>query len=55
MKIGNLEVYGVIYKITNKINRKIYIGQTIEGFKKRYKNNLKKYTHNIYGENEEMI
>ena len=46
MKIGNLEVYGVIYKITNKVNGKVYIGQTIEGFKKRYKNNLKKYTHN---------
>ncbi|MGN1358669.1 MAG: GIY-YIG nuclease family protein [Bacilli bacterium] len=36
MKIGNLEVYGVIYKIRNKINNKIYIGQTTQGFDKRY-------------------
>lgn len=37
MKIGNLEVYGVIYKIENKTNGKVYIGQTIQGFCKRYK------------------
>ena len=38
MKIGNLECYGVIYKITNKVNGKVYIGQTSKsgGFKKRY-------------------
>lgn len=36
MKIGNLDIYGVIYKITNKINGKVYIGQTIDGFKIRY-------------------
>lgn len=36
MKIGNIEVYGIIYKITNKINGKCYIGQTIKGFDKRY-------------------
>ena len=38
MKIGNLEVYGVIYKITNKVNNKVYIGQTKQkrGFKGRY-------------------
>ena len=48
MKIGNLEVYGIIYKITNKINGKVYIGQTIQkgGFDRRYCHNLKKYTHN---------
>lgn len=39
MKIGNLEVYGVIYKIENLINGKIYIGQTADkrGFDGRYK------------------
>lgn len=36
MKIGNLEVYGIIYKITNLINNKIYIGQTTAGFNRRY-------------------
>ena len=46
MKIGNLEVYGVIYKITNKVNGKVYIGQTITGFDRRYGNNLSKRTSN---------
>lgn len=36
MKIGNLECYGIIYKITNKINNKVYIGQTKQGFNLRY-------------------
>jgi hypothetical protein len=38
MKIGNLEIYGVIYKIKNKINDKYYIGQTADkrGFNGRY-------------------
>lgn len=36
MKIGNLEVYGIIYKITNLVNGKVYIGQTINGFDSRY-------------------
>lgn len=48
MKIGNLEVYGVIYKITNKVNGKVYIGQTKNGFKSRYGGNLYKNTKNIY-------
>lgn len=55
MKIGNLEVYGIIYKIENMINSKVYIGQTIHerGFDGRYKFNGKgiervyKY-HNFY-------
>ena len=38
IRINNLEVYGVIYKITNKINDKIYIGQTVQGFDRRYHN-----------------
>lgn len=36
MKIGNLEVYGIIYKITNKVNNKVYIGQSMYGFNERY-------------------
>lgn len=36
MKIGNLEIYGVIYKLVNKKNKKVYIGQTTMGFEKRY-------------------
>lgn len=50
MKIGNLEVYGIIYKITNIKNNKSYIGQTIDekGFDGRYHNSLEKNTHNVY-------
>lgn len=52
MKIGNLEVYGVIYKITNKVNNKVYIGQTVLGFKKRYGNtNWWDKTHNEHLKN----
>ena len=36
MKIGNVECYGIIYKIENLVNHKIYIGQTTRGFKYRY-------------------
>lgn len=38
IKIGNLEVYGIIYKIENIVNNKVYIGQTTrkDGFKGRY-------------------
>lgn len=32
----NKKYYGIIYKIENLINGKIYIGQTVQGFKKRY-------------------
>ena len=33
---SNLEVYGTIYLIRNKVNGKCYIGQTINGFDGRY-------------------
>lgn len=36
MQLNNLEVYGVIYKITNNINNKVYIGQTTRSFDRRY-------------------
>lgn len=47
MKVGQLDVYGIIYKITNKINGKVYIGQTIHPFHQRYKGSKwYEYTHN---------
>ena len=47
--IGNIEIYGYIYNITNRINGKIYIGQTINGFDNRYRcGNADKYNHNIH-------
>lgn len=38
MRIGSIEVYGIIYKITNKISKKVYIGITTRprGFLDRY-------------------
>ena len=40
--------YGIIYKITNTINNKIYIGQTTRknGFDGRYRSSLEQNTHN---------
>ena len=45
-----MEVYGIIYLIENKINNKMYIGQTTDknGFDGRYQNDLYKHTHNEY-------
>ena len=38
LKIGNIETYGIIYKIENLVNGKVYIGQTTRnnGFDGRY-------------------
>lgn len=47
-----LKIYGVIYKITNKINNKVYIGQTTRNFDERYCYNLEKNTHNEYLKND---
>ncbi|SCI12266.1 group I intron endonuclease [uncultured Clostridium sp.] len=52
MFIGNIEVYGIIYKIRNKINDKVYIGQCTDKFKRRYKGKRWwDYTHNIHLKN----
>jgi len=45
-KVSTTNFYGIIYKITNNINGKIYIGQTKNTFNKRYKNNFEKYAIN---------
>lgn len=44
------DVYGVIYKITNLVNKKVYIGQSIWGFDGRYGSveRLGKNTHNAH-------
>lgn len=34
--LSNREIYGYVYKITNKINKKVYIGVTNRSFDKRY-------------------
>ena len=43
-----MEVYGIIYKIRNKINNKIYIGQTINDFDIRYSGGNIYNTQNTY-------
>ena len=42
------EIYGIIYVIRNKVNNKLYIGQTTDknGFNGRYNYNILKRTHN---------
>ena len=35
-EVVKLKIYGIIYKIENSINKKVYIGQTIQKFSKRY-------------------
>ena len=39
-------VYGVIYLVINKINNKIYVGQTVGSFQDRYNGDIAKNTHN---------
>lgn len=46
-----MKKYGIIYLIRNKINNKIYIGQTVKTFKSRYGGNLLKFTHNVHLKN----
>lgn len=36
MKVNNVEVYGIVYKIVNNTNGRVYIGQTKNGFDNRY-------------------
>lgn len=47
IKIGNLEVYGIIYKIENLVNHKVYIGQTTrkDSLKGNY---IEKYSFNNF-------
>ena len=40
-------IYGYIYKVTNSINGKVYIGQTTVGFDERYHGGIKA-THNSH-------
>lgn len=42
------EKFGTIYMVRNKVNNKIYFGQTTDknGFNRRYKNNIAKNSHN---------
>lgn len=38
--------YGVIYLVVNKVNDKVYVGQTIRTFKDRYNGDIFNNTHN---------
>ena len=44
------EVYGIIYMIKNKINGKIYFGQTKHTFEKRYNSNDEKIVNDVSNE-----
>ena len=41
-------MYGIIYKITNLVNNKVYIGQTRQKLKRRFKQHINKANANIY-------
>lgn len=43
--------YGVIYTIENKVNGKIYVGQTTKNFNERYGGDIEKNTHNKHLQN----
>ena len=49
--MSKIERYGVIYVIRNKVNNKVYIGQTVNNFHRRYGSNLLKNTHNQHLKN----
>ena len=49
--MSKIERYGVIYVIRNKVNNKLYIGQTVNNFHRRYGSNLLKNTHNQHLKN----
>lgn len=57
MKIDDLEVYGIIYKIKNLKNNKIYIGQTNSkyGFKGRYYRSGKNFIDRVKNTYESEI
>ena len=46
----HIRQYGIIYMVTNVINRKIYIGQTTQSLKSRKQKHLKdsKYTNYLF-------
>lgn len=39
-----MEVYGYIYKVTNKVNGKCYVGQTVNSFQRRYSGDIAQNT-----------
>lgn len=44
-------MYGIIYRIVNRINGKLYVGQTVQSLKARWKehrNDVKRYDYPIY-------
>ena len=51
LEMSKIERYGVIYVIRNKVNNKLYIGQTVNNFHRRYGSNLFKNTHNQHLKN----
>ncbi len=48
VNMNESEIYGVIYKITNIKNKKVYIGQTIQSFDRRYSYSSEKDIEKVY-------